>query len=77
MLNINNEVRRVRVNIQGHWCEVPADESILTACMRHAAAAPSVICGMGSCYACVVTRNDGERVRACITQVSDGDSYDW
>lgn len=72
-----NQRRPVSISIQGKPCEADADESVLVACLRHGDAAPQVICGMGSCYACVVTRSDGTRVRACISQVQEGESYDW
>lgn len=71
----SEEVAFVEIGKREH--AVRADESILSAWTGvEPDTAPPVVCGMGSCYACVVKRNGEEQVRACITQVQDGDSYD-
>ncbi len=68
----------VRIGINAQELTVPSDISVLMACMSaDPEAAPDVICGMGSCYACVVTRNGSERLRSCITPVRNGDSYEF
>ncbi|WP_461640927.1 2Fe-2S iron-sulfur cluster-binding protein [Leucobacter sp. BZR 635] len=66
------------MRIQGQEHEVPSGQSVLAASLTLGTdSAPEALCGMGSCYACVVTRNGSEQVRACVTQVREGDSYDW
>lgn len=73
-----NEPESAKVRLQGEALEVLISQSVLAASLTHGVeAAPEALCGMGSCYACVVTRNGHEQVRSCITQVKEGDTYDW
>lgn len=68
----------VGIELRGRPCTVASGRSVLAAALdEDPESAPPVICGMGSCYACVVTRNGHEQVRSCITQVQEGDSYEW
>ncbi|TDV57194.1 (2Fe-2S)-binding protein [Actinophytocola oryzae] len=40
---------------------------------RHAGAPRGVFCGIGICYDCLVVVNGTPNLRACLTEVRDGD----
>jgi len=72
---------RIRFIVDGHDCEALAGDTLLTALLTNGRqlrvsefgdGPRAGFCLMGACQDCWVTLEDGTRVRACSTFVSDG-----
>ena len=82
---LENDVQRgsaITVYVDGEAVEAYEGETIGAALLAsrrrvlrrtaYAAAPRGLFCGMGVCFDCVVDVDGGQRLRACMTEVSDG-----
>lgn len=59
-------------SFDGQPIELPEEQTITAALLR-AGLRPKVFCGIGVCFACLVTVNGAPAQRACVTIAKEGD----
>ena len=74
--------KAIHLTVDGHAVEAYAGETVATVLLtsghlifhhyEESHSPPSLFCGMGVCYNCLVTIDGVPNLRACITQVTPG-----
>lgn len=82
MTQSNAQDRSVRVRVDGQEIEAPAGQTIAAMLLslgyrsfnlsKVSRRPRGLFCGQGICFECEVTLGNGERVRACVTQIEAG-----